>query len=350
MGPTKSKEGRMQSYINKTQARLPRPAKEVTRPVRRRRRQFTNVIKVPISALANQWAKVVLVERRDSLEDAQLAMKKVDWTMKNLRKSRTLNALERASIDVSVALLAMASYDECKNPFVCLQQAAMFAAMGSKRGNNDEAFKQFLPLRDKCLPLEALNILGRADSLRAIHFLHEAQFLCTWVASVCRSHRDQVGEDLTWNSRWMVVGIVTYVVSATIDETGEALSQENPNAGALRKWDDPAKEEFSRGKADVLALVDANPVQRQRANSTDAPADDEETPLMEDDEIRVPLLPNQSEINGLNYQFGQHVQRNVVHGEQHYFEGGLQEAEIDIGAPEDGDEYDPFAGVEAVGI
>ena len=34
--------------------------------------------------------------------------------MKNLRKSRTLMSLERASIDVAVALLTTATFDECK--------------------------------------------------------------------------------------------------------------------------------------------------------------------------------------------------------------------------------------------
>lgn len=71
-------------------------------------------------------------------QDATYAMTAVDDAMKNLNKSKTINALERSSLDVAVALVNVASHDECHNPFLCLQQAAIFSAMGPKLGNSDE--------------------------------------------------------------------------------------------------------------------------------------------------------------------------------------------------------------------
>lgn len=256
-GPTKSKQVQALKTPIKP-FRLPQPTKVTTSS--RRHVQPTRVVKVPVSVLYYMWMNhSTPYERRSAVHDAQLAMKKVDDAMKNLRKSRTLNSLERASLDVSVALVDLAAYDECDNPFVCLQQASIFAGLGSKRGNNDEPFKRFLPLKEKCSPSEALNILGRADCLRAIHFLVEAQYLCAWVASVCKIHRGRQHEYNPWSfSRWRVVGIVTYIVSSTVDETSEALTLDNLGADntALRKWDIDVLDELERGKSDALALVE----------------------------------------------------------------------------------------------
>jgi len=179
---------------------------------------------------------------------------KLDDAIKNLRKSRTLNSLEQSSLDVSVALIDVAATEECFNPFLCLQQAAMYAELGSKLGSNDEPFKKCLPSKEKCTPLEALVILGRADCLRAIHFLHEAQYLCSWVISVCRLHRDRQEAFFLWDERWRVIGVLCYVTKARIDETGEALHNNNKSA-PLRKWDDVAQDEANRGKSDALILM-----------------------------------------------------------------------------------------------
>jgi hypothetical protein len=312
---------------NKTQ-RLPRPPK-VERP-HRRLQQPTNVVKVPTSVLLKLWTTCG-VQRNERVEDARLSMMRVDDAMKNLRKSRTLNSLERASIDVAVALIALTAFDECENPFVCLQQAAMFAGLGSKRGNNDEAFKRFLPSLLKCTPLEALNILGRADCLRAIHFLNEAQYLCAWVASVCHSHRDHLQANLPWNSRWHVVGIMTYTVSSTIEETSVALYQDT------RDWDEIAKEEIRCGKSDALVLVSANPSEAIHINA----------PLMGEK-----MLPNddgyQDKINGEYYQDVSHNVFDSSNAEQNYFEEG--QSTIEELALEDDDDYDPYDGIEVVGV
>ena len=328
LGPTKSNQGRM-LYTNKTN-RPPRPRPPKVTKQAHKRVQPSSAVKVPTSILLELWTTQdgdsPQQKGEDALQNAQLAMKKVDDAMKNLRKSRTLNSLERASIDVALALLALATFEQCHNPFVCLQQAAMFAAMGSKRGNNDEPFKRFLPLKSKCSPLEALNILGRADCLRAIHFLQEAQFLCTWVASVCHSHREQLEDGMTWDSRWEVIGYVNYTVASYIDETSAALSQD------LCKWDELSKREFDRGKSDGQLLVEvpaANEVEDiNEPSNRDNLMDDGDD--IENDEV---FGVEQGDLTGLNQQFEYQNDESQV-----------------VAVDNEGYYDDPYAGIDIVGI
>jgi len=94
--------------------------------------------------MLNEWKSQKLpISKGDVSEDAKDAMKAVDDAMTNLRKSRTINALERSSLDVSVALINVASHEECHDPFLVLQQAAIYAAMGTKLGNSDEPVSYF---------------------------------------------------------------------------------------------------------------------------------------------------------------------------------------------------------------
>ena len=237
----------MQSQPHFSLEANPRPA-EPPRP------KLSKVIQVPTSVLMDQWNKEESAEP-GNLAGAIRAMKKLDDTMKILRKSRTLNALEQSSLDVSAALIDVAATKECHNPFLCLQQAAMYAELGSKLGSNDEPFKKLLPDKEKCTPLEALVILGRADCLRAIHFLQEAQYLCSWVISVCRLHRGPQDSTLLHDDRWKVISVLCYVTKATIDETGHALHTTINSSWSLRKWDDAAQEEANRGKSEALLLV-----------------------------------------------------------------------------------------------
>ena len=325
LGPTKSSQGRT-LYTNKTN-RPPRAPKVTKQP--HQRVQPSSAVKVPTSILLELWTQDDDSPRQKSevaLQDAQLAMKKVDDAMKNLLKSRTLNSLERASIDVALALLALATFEQCQNPFVCLQQAAMFAAMGSKRGNNDEPFKRFLPLKSKCSPLEALNILGRADCLRAIHFLQEAQFLCSWVASVCHSHREQLEDGMTWDSRWEVIGFVNYTIASYIDETSAALSQD-----FLSKWDESSKREFALGKSDGLLLVEIPAASGEEDNNVPSNGDDN---LMDGNEdIENNEMSVQGNLDGLDQQF----------------EYQIDESQGVVDDDDNGD-YDPYAGIDIVGI
>ena len=270
MGPTKTKDARVQSGV-RTQQRTQNPK---TLRYTRKRLPISDIVKVPTSVLLSVWRIDESSEENVSnSEGATLAMKKLDDAMKNLRKSRTVNALERSSLDVSVALIDVATYHECHNPFLCLQQAVIFAALGSKRGNNDEPFRKFLPLERRCSSLEALIILGRADCMRAIHFLDEAQFLCSWVARVCRRHRE--GEDdLIWDSRWRVIGVLSYIVAATIDETAAALSEDDEKLGKFNEWEDIVKEEINYGKAEALHFMKLSQKEESGSNIPLAKEDD----------------------------------------------------------------------------
>eukprot|EP00804_Cyclotella_cryptica_P030618 CCRYP_015660-RB/>CCRYP_015660-RB protein AED:0.34 eAED:0.34 QI:350/1/1/1/0.8/0.66/6/1929/1583 len=257
LGPTKNTKGTQnvsQSNSRQSQERPNRKASSRSQltPRLRDRSKAGGAVHVPTSLLLGEWSKDDLPPiDPDPSESARLAMKTLDDSMKNLKKSRTINALERSSLDVSVALIEVASYNECHNPFLCLQQAAIFAAMGPKQGNNDEPFKKFLPLQKKCTALNALVILGRADCLRAIQFLDSAQFLCSWVANVCRMHRNNIEESLTWTSRWKVIGIVLSFVSSTINEAATYLGKK------LSDWDEVAKQEIAQGKSDALILLNS---------------------------------------------------------------------------------------------
>lgn len=264
MGPAKtSKEVRFQPaprpylHIQQQQQQQQVLRSSLTQKPPAPRPKISEVVKVPTSVLLEEWNKHGSSAETNT-PNAVRDMKKLDDAMKNLRKSRTLNALERSSIDVSAALVDVAANEQCFNPFLCLQQAAMYAEIGSKMGSNDEPFKRCLPSKEICTALEALVVLGRADCLRAIHFLHEAQYLCSWVISVCRLHRDRQEASFTWDARWRVVGILCYVVKATIDESGEAhYNNNNKSAWPLRAWEDEAQEEANRGKSDALILVGA---------------------------------------------------------------------------------------------
>lgn len=177
-------------------------------------------------------------------------MKKVDYAMKQLRLSSTVNAMQKASVKVAVSLLDLVAQSECHNPFLCLHQAAMYAGQGPKRGNNDEPFKRALPSEKDCSPLEALVILGRADCMRAVHFTDEALFLCSYVAQVCCRHRDREQPEFPWSPQWRVIGVQTYIVSAAIDSTISSIREE----GRTYSWDSDAKDEIARGRSDAIAL------------------------------------------------------------------------------------------------
>jgi len=80
-------------------------------------------------------------------------------------------------LNLSIALLEMAAFPDCYDPFTCLQQAACFASQATKSGNSDTAYRQTLPEISACSPKEALIILGRADCLQSVYFPNEAASL-----------------------------------------------------------------------------------------------------------------------------------------------------------------------------
>lgn len=267
MGPTKDVRPKapQQSISRLSRDQLSRRTSSKPKPSSRpRNRSGFFGIQIPTLIMLSEWNKdEPQVTNSDASKDARLAMKAVDDSMKNLRKSTTINALERSSLDVAVSLVSVASHDECHNPFLCLQQAAIFAAMGPKLGNSDEPFKVFLPLKKKCTALNALVILGRADCLRAIHFLESAHFLCSWVATVCSMHRSSTDDELPWNSRWRVIGAYLSFVSANIDGTAAELGMD------VTEWEDPVKEEIVSGKSDAKALLSSRQGIEASNNSDD---------------------------------------------------------------------------------
>jgi len=146
------------------------------------------------------------------------------------------------------------------------------------------------------------------DCLRAVHFLHEAQYLCTWVASVCQGHRDATASELPWNSRWLVVGVLTYTVSAAIEDTADLLSLDHPNPGILSKWDEIATEEISKGKSDALMLIGAGPDKNNTIVMNSSQGTDEEHLLYESndddafhDGAKAPLFSSQAEAPVINH-------------------------------------------------
>jgi hypothetical protein len=158
--------------------------------------------------------------------------------------------MEKASLHLAVALLELASQPACYDPFACLQQAAMFASQASKAGNSDVIFRKSLPEIEDCAPLEALNVLGRADCLHSVFFPNEAAYLCSYVARVCRLHRDREQPDHEWDARWKIVAIYGYNVSVMIRATVSTVLDKNMQKSFLSMWERDVVEELERGRSD----------------------------------------------------------------------------------------------------
>jgi len=215
----------------------------------KKRRSLPTMIGIPVSTLLSQWNDGVPTTRIDS-EEAREAMRKVDEATKQLRECYTEIAVQRGCIQVALSLMELVNKNLCYNPFLCLQQAAIFAAQGSKGGNNDEAFKAGLPQETACTPDQAMVIIGRADCLQSLHFPDEAIYLCSYVARVCRLHRDRQETVMEWNNKWKVVGICLYNLSVAI-RTTRSFQEEGSNP---EYWDEGVVEELKRGRVDAIAV------------------------------------------------------------------------------------------------
>ena len=155
---------------------------------------------------------------------------------------------------MALALLDVAEKKECRNPFLCLSQAAIFASQGPKGGNNDEQLKKPLPRETDCTAEEAIRILGRSDCLRSLHFTNEAMFLCSYAARVCCLHRDKKEPDHPWTPKWRVVGIMVYTISIGIDSTISCLMDGEEGKVVVESWDKTVQAEIDRGRSDALAM------------------------------------------------------------------------------------------------
>ena len=220
-----------------------------TEPSNAKRHPIPSTIRVPVSVLLSQWNEGTATKRIDS-EEAKEVMRKVDTATKDLRKCFTEMAVQKGCIQVALALVELVAKGVCYNPFLCLQQAAIFASQGYKGGTSDEAFKEGLPKERECTPLEALVIIGRADCLQSLHFPDEAIYLCSYVARVCRLHRDKLETELEWNALWKVVGICLYNLSVAIRTTRSFQDDEN----CPEYWEETVVEELKRGRVDAMAL------------------------------------------------------------------------------------------------
>lgn len=136
-----------------------------------------NFLNLPISYLGSLWATTTTDNEWNDEAAATSAMAHLDSTLRNMRASYTVQAIERAALNVSISLLALVCFEQCSNPFLCLAQASMFASQGPKLGTSDRYYQARLPLLHLCTERQALTILGRADCLRAIHFYREAAFV-----------------------------------------------------------------------------------------------------------------------------------------------------------------------------
>jgi hypothetical protein len=202
-------------------------------------------LKIPVSALLAQWtdgtAPTLGVEAKN-------AMNKVDAATKQLRACFTEAAVEKGCIQVALALMELVKKNYACNPFLCLHQAVIFASHGSKGGNSDEAFKQGLPKERECTPHEALVIIGHADCLQALYFSDEAIYLCSYVARVCRLHRDKQETDMEWNSKWRAISICVHNLSVSI-RTTRSYQEDRPEY-----WEHSVVEELKQCRADAIAL------------------------------------------------------------------------------------------------
>lgn len=180
--------------------------------------------------------------------DAKTQMQKVEKALGDLRTCYTYAAAEKACLNLSIALLEMAAFPDCYDPFTCLQQAASFASQATKSGHSDTVYRQSLPKMSECSPREALVILGRADCLQGVYFPNEAAYLCSFVARVCRLHRDSREANYEWNDRWKVVAIYAYNVSVMIRITVSSILDHVMQKEFMSAWERDVVEELERAR------------------------------------------------------------------------------------------------------
>ena len=240
-----------------------------------KRRPLPTIIRIPVSELLSQWHEGKPMKQIDS-QEARDVMQQVDKATKELRSCYTETAIQKGCIQVSRALLDLVAEGYCYNPFLCLQQAAIFASHGSKGGNNDLPFKAALPKERECTAPEALVVIGRADCLQSLHFADEAIYLCSYVARVCRLHRDTQETDMQWNAQWKVVGICLYNLSVAI-RTNRSVQDEDSHP---EYFEEDIAEELKRGRADAIAVKSLLP---EIAGETTF-VDDQEESEADDDE------------------------------------------------------------------
>ncbi|KAI2511093.1 hypothetical protein MHU86_3405 [Fragilaria crotonensis] len=249
------------------------------------------IVVIPIKFLLAEWSRnenapspkvlVPLLEHQSKLHDA----------MCQLRMCTTELTLQKASLQVTLILLDMLPC-VC-NPFLVMQQAALFASQCSKGGSMDIHFKTELPPPQDCDPMQALTILARAECLQAVHFSREATYLCSYVVRCCRMRRDESTNSVSsgngdavlvaeqrqhqgWTGRWKLIGIHAYnLAMATRSTICATQYDKDSKSKALEIWDDEVLGELERCRSDAIAM--------RKATVGDHDGEEQEEDVADDD-------------------------------------------------------------------
>jgi hypothetical protein len=218
---------------------------------------LARIVVIPVQFMLAEWkgedsdgSETIL-----AAEDKAVLQQRLHDAMCHLRACSTAHALQKASLQVTLALVELVPH--AYNPFLVMQQAAMFASQCAKGGNLDVSFRTELPTELDCTPTRALAILVRADCLQALHFAQEATYLCSFVARACQMHRDRLqnSDAARWTCRWKVIGMCTHTISMAIRSTICAIHPtKEAQTKALEAWADDTLGELERCRADAKVM------------------------------------------------------------------------------------------------
>jgi len=250
-----------ETYVKKSKRYKNVPTIDETIVIKKR----SKFVPVSVSISLNEWLTCDFLEEDmpdfDHKEQASAAMERLNDAMKQLRDCVSVQACQKSFITAAVALLDLVSLGACHNPFVCLHQAAIFSSHGAQGGCSDIPFKKSLLSIEDISALEALVILGRADCMRALSFIDQAMFLCTFILRICSLRRSCKNPDFMWNPKWRIVGIHAYVVSAAIDDNIISLPGCDVRKSPPLPWDKDIIKEIKCCRNDAIALNTSYDVQ-----------------------------------------------------------------------------------------
>lgn len=219
---------------------------------------LSNIVGLPMLFLQEEWKKYLLENPEGNGNDesgGSESMEKLNVCMKQLRGCYSEVAVERACLRVSSALIHVAASSDCRNRFLCIQQAALFASQASKGGTSDQSFHAPLPKKENCTPLEALLTIGRSDCMQALGFYPEAAFLCSYVASVSRLNRDRRVNKSQCHRIWKIISVLTYDLSLLIRHGAKAIVEDCDRIDAMNGiWEEHVIDELKRACSDGLLL------------------------------------------------------------------------------------------------
>jgi hypothetical protein len=278
------------------------PAPSGPKPLRKHQKRSINqwhqselslvarIVVIPIKFLVAEWASD---DKAPSSNDSLLEQQsKLKDAMRQLRMCSTELTLQKASLHVTLLLLDM--LPRVGNPFLVMQQAALFASQCSKGGSMDIHFKTELPPAQDCNPTQALTILARAECLQAVHFSREATYLCSYVARCCRMRRDDSGvaqDEQKWTPQWKLIGIHAFnLAMATRSTICATQYDKDSQRKALEVWDDEVLGELERCRSDAIAM--------RRATVGDHDGDEQDDEEVDEDGYGIAENQNGGAIHG----------------------------------------------------